>query len=89
MRTWFKIFDDTNHLLKDTVIEDYRNDVNRTNKVLHSLSEACSFFDLAEPIWLNTNIEDFKAHSKTSFAQDNFLETIEFFFMEMHVIEED
>lgn len=89
MRTWFKIFDDTNHLLKDTVIEDYRNDVNRTNKVFNSLSEACSVFDLAEPIWLNTNIEDFKVHSKTRFTQDNFLETIEFFFMEMHVIEED
>lgn len=89
MRIWFKIFDDTNHLLKDTVIEDYRNNINRTNKVLHSLSKACSLFDLAEPIWLNANIEDFKKHSKTKFTQDNFLEPIEFYFLEIHVIEED
>ena len=89
MRIWFKIFDDTNHLLKDTVIEDNRNSVNRTKKILDSLNRACSQFDLPEPIWLNVNVTDFKRLSKTNFLQDNFIEAIDFAKLEMEVMSED
>lgn len=86
-RLWAKEFKD-NHLIKDTVIEDGSSDT-RTYKVFHALDEVCIRFDLSKPIWLDSTIQDFKRHDKTRFSQDNFIETIDFDFLEIHVIEED
>ena len=49
----------------------------------------CDEFDLWKPIWLESTIEDFKRHAKARFYQDNFVEQIEFDFLEIQVIEED
>ncbi len=86
-RLWAKIFEN-NHLLKDTVIEDSGDDT-RTHKVFNALDEVCCRFDLGKPIWLDSTIRDFKRHDKTRFTQDNFIETIDFDYLEIHVIEED
>ena len=86
-RLWGKIWKD-NHMIKDTVICDDSEDT-RTHKIFHALQEICYDFDLANPIWLDKTINDFKRHSKTRFYQDNFVETIEFDFLEIQVIEED
>jgi len=86
-RLWAKIFKD-NHLLQDTVICDSSNDT-RTHKVFRALDEACYQFDLSKPIWLDSTITDFKRHSKARFSQDNFMESIEFDFLEIQIIEED
>lgn len=86
MRIWFKIFRDS-HLLKDTVIQDDSDDT-RTHKIFHGLEHACYEFDLGKPIWLDATIAEFKRHSKARFYQDNFVETIDFDFLEIHVIEE-
>ena len=86
MRSWFKLFRD-NHLIKDTVIQDDSNDT-RTHKIFHGLEQACYAFDLGKPIWLDATIAEFKRHSKARFYQDNFVETIDFDFLEIHVIEE-
>ena len=87
MRIWGKIWKD-NHLLKDTTIEDHSNDT-RTHKVFHALDDICLEFDLGKPIWLDSNIREFQKHSATKFRQDNFIEEIDFDFLELHVIEED
>lgn len=86
-RLWAKIFEN-NHLVKDTVIEDSGNDT-RTNKVFHALDEVCYQFDLGKPIWLDATVQDFKRHDKARFTQDNFIEAIDFDYLEIHVIEED
>lgn len=86
-RLWAKIFKD-NHLLQDTVIQDTSTDT-RTHKVFHALDKVCYQFDLSKPIWLNTTINDFSRHAKARFYQDNFVETIEFDYLEIQVIEED
>ena len=86
-RLWAKIFKD-NHLLQDTVIEDSSVDT-RTHKVFQALDQVCYQFDLSKPIWLDSTINDFRRHSKTRFTQDNFVEAIEFDYLEIHVIEED
>ncbi len=86
MRIWFKIFRD-NHLLMDTVIQDDSDDT-RTHKIFHGLEQACYEFDLSKPIWLDATVAEFKRHSKARFYQDNFVETIDFDFLEIHVIEE-
>lgn len=85
-RLWVKIFKD-NRMLKDTVICD-ESDETRTHKIFHALEEACYEFDLSKPIWLESTIEEFRRHSKARFYQDNFMESIEFDYMEIHVIEE-
>ena len=86
-RLWGKIWKD-NHLIKDTVICDYTEDT-RTHKIFHALDAICYEFDLSKPIWLDSTINEFKKHAKTRFYQDNFVEEIEFDFLEIHVIEED
>ena len=87
MRIWFKVIKD-NHLLQDTTITNTTDDT-RTHKVFGALEEACYEFDLGRPIWLEANVSEFKRNAKTRFRQENFVENIEFDFLEMHVIEED
>ena len=77
-----------NRLLKDIVIEEDDPSKSRTAKVFHAVTEICMAFDLAEPIWLDSNIKEFQRRDKTRFTQDNFIESIEFDYLEIHVIEE-
>ncbi|MCH5301144.1 MAG: hypothetical protein J1E56_07485 [Ruminococcus sp.] len=86
-RLWAKEFKN-NRMLRDTVIKDSSNDT-RTHKVFHAIDEICYQFDLSKPIWLDSTVQDFKRHDKTRFTQDNFIETIDFDYLEIHVIEED
>ncbi len=85
-RLWGKIYKD-NKLLKDTVVCDDSNDT-RTHKIFHALEQICYEFDLGKPLWLDSTIQEFKTHAKARFHQDNFVEQIEFDFLEIHVIEE-
>ena len=87
MRIWVKVFDDT-HMLASETIEDERQET-RTHKVFHALEEACNRLDLGKPIWLDANIKEFQRLAKTRFYQDNFVEEIDFDYLELHVIEED
>lgn len=86
-RLWGKLFKD-NHLMKDIVICDEDDKKTRTAKIFNAVTQICLDFDLSEPIWLETTIRDFKKHDKTRFYQDNFVEAIEFDFLEIHIIEE-
>lgn len=74
--------------MQDMVIEDSGSDT-RTHKVFHALEQVCYSFDLSKPIWLDKTIKDFKRLSKTRFTQDNFIESIDFDYLEIQIIEED
>lgn len=87
MRIWAKIFTD-NRLIKDTVIENNSDDT-RTHKVFRALEEVCYTFDLEKPIWLDASVREFQKHAKVRFTQDNFIEHVDFDFLEFQVIEED
>lgn len=87
-RMWAKIWKE-NHLLRDTVIENDDNTLNRTRKVFAAIDSICYEFDLPKPIWLDSTIREFKAHDKARFYPDNFMEHIAFDFLEIQVIEED
>ena len=87
MRIWFKMMKGT-HLIQDMTVEDESAET-RTHKIFHALEEACYEFDLGKPLWLDATVEEFKRHAKTRFYQDNFIEEIEFDYLEIHVIEED
>lgn len=86
-RMWGKLFKD-NHMLRDMVAINNDPTLNRTRKVFSSLEEICISFDLGQPIWLDSTINDFRRHSKCRFTQDSFVEQIEFDYLEIQVIEE-
>lgn len=87
MRIWFKKFHNT-HMLQDLLVED-DSELNRTKKIFNAIDTMCSAFDLGHPIWLDSNITEFKRFSRVRFRPDNFMEEIDFDYLEMHVIEED
>lgn len=86
-RLWGKIWKDT-RMIQDKVICD-DSFSSRTTKVFGALNELCYEFDLSKPIWLEKNVNEFKKSSKTRFYQDNFIDSVDFDFLEIHVIEED
>ena len=86
-RLWAKEWKN-NRMIKNIVIADDADDT-RTHKIFRALDEVCYQFDLGKPIWLDANIRDFKKHDKTRFSQDSFIESIDFDYLEIHVIEED
>jgi hypothetical protein len=77
-----------NRMQRDMTVEDDSSET-RTHKVFQALDQMSYAFDLGKPIWLDANIAEFKRHARTRFRQDNFIESIEFDYLEMHVIEED
>ena len=87
MRFWGKIWKD-NHLLRDTVTEDWSDDT-RTHKIFHALEKICMEFDLMVPQWLDANISEFRRSSRTRFTKDNFIDDFPFDYLEIQIIEED
>jgi hypothetical protein len=57
--------------------------------VFDAIEEICLAFDLSKPIWLEKNIAEFQRVDKTRFTSDNFIDAIDFDYLEIQVIEED
>lgn len=87
-RVWGKLIK-KNRLIKDTVIEIEDYSLSRTQKVYRALDEMCYEFDLAKPIWLDINKNDFIRYARTRFTKDSFIEEINFDYLDFQVIEED
>ena len=87
MRFWAKIWKD-NHMVRDASVT-IDDDDTRTHKVFRALDEVCLIFDLERPIWLETNIREFRRHSSVRFRRDSFIEEIGFDCLEFMVLEED
>lgn len=86
-RIWAREFKN-NKMLRDVVIPVEGGDT-RTHKVFYALSRICDEFDLGNPIWLESNISEFRRQAKTRFYADSFIEPIEFDYLEIWVLEED
>ena len=86
-RMWGKLWKD-NHLIKDMVACNADYSMSRTAMVFQALDEICHEFDLGRPIWLDSNIKDFQLHDKTRLTSDCFIESIDFEYLEIQVIEE-
>ncbi len=86
-RMWIREFRD-NHLLRDTVVEDDSRDT-RTHKVMRALQEGCNRLDLAVPLWLDATVKDFQRHARCRFTPDAFVESVDFDYLELWLIEED
>lgn len=66
-RLWGRIWKD-NHMLKDTVICDDRQET-RTHKVFHCLEQICYELDLGNPIWLDTTVGILRSTAKHGFIR--------------------
>ena len=86
-RLWAKEFKD-NRMVKDMIVEDGSSET-RTHKIFNAIDKVCYAFDLSKPIWLEANIAEFKKISKVRFRSENFIDEIDFDYLEIHVIEED
>lgn len=87
-RLWGKIIKENKVLRDHTVcIDDFT--LTRTKKIYQALEELCMEFDLPKPIWLKKNQQDFIRTARTRFNQDNFVEHIDFDYLDFQVIEED
>lgn len=87
-RIWGQIFKNHKVIREHIVcIEDYT--MTRTQKVYQALEEICYEFDLAKPVWLKANQEEFICRARTRFTQDNFIEHIDFDYLDFQIIEEE
>ena len=86
IRLWGRMIKD-NRLVKDA--EVIREDDTRTHSIFNGLEELCVLWDLGKPIWLDSNVRDFKKHAKTRFYQDSFIEVIDFDYLEFRILDED
>ena len=86
-RLWGKLVKDSRIVISETISRPEED--TRTHKVLAALGEMCRSWDLENPIWLDSTIEEFKQHKKARFYPDSFIEEIEFDYLEIQVIEED
>lgn len=84
-RLWGRMIKE-NRLLKDITVE--RNDDTRTHRIFSAVDEICREWNLSRPIWLDSNVAEFKKHAKTRFGKDSFVEDIEFDYLEIRVLEE-
>ena len=75
-RLWGKEIKE-NRLIRDLVVCDDSDDT-RTHKIFHAL----------EQIWLDASVAEFKRHAKTRFYQDSFVDSIDFDYLEILIIEE-
>jgi len=87
MKFWAREFKE-NHMLCDTTVEDTTEDT-RTHKIFNALDKVCHEFDLSRPIWLDSNVKEFKKLSKTRFTTDSFIDQVPFDYLEFIVLEED
>ena len=87
-KVWGRIIKE-NHLIKDTTIEIGGHELSRTKKVYKALEMMCDEFDLAVPVWLDSNNNDFIKHARTEFRDTNFMEEIDFDYLDFMVLEED
>lgn len=87
MRIWARTFKD-NRTTNEITIEDLSAET-RTHKIFNAIDKIAYDFDISRPIWLESNISDFKRHAKVKFRQDSFIEEIPFDYLEVCILDED
>lgn len=87
-RVWGRLFKN-NNLIADHVAIIESTELTRTKKIFAALDEICVKLDLSKPIWLDSNIADFKRIGRTRFNCDSFIEPIDFDYLDFYIIEED
>lgn len=87
-RLWGKIMH-KNKFKMDHVFELDNPTLSREVKLKEGLEDLCYRFDIQIPMWFADNEKDFAKFGKAQFFNDHFIETIDFDYFEIEVIEDD
>jgi len=87
-RLWGKIMK-SNRFVDDHVFELTAPDMSRDDKTAEGLEALCYHFDLQKPMWLSDNDKDYEMFGKTRFSQQHFIESIDFDYFEIEIIDDD
>ncbi len=87
MKFWARTF--TDNRMQKVAVAEIPGDDTRTHKVFAAIEKISYDFDIPRPIWLDSNIADFKRFSKVRFTRDSFIEEVPFDYLEFLVLEED
>lgn len=83
LKIWGKIMRNNKIVMDDVVSCDI--DGSYQDNLKQCILELCYKFDIEKPYWLPANLAEYNKRSKTSFNENNFIETINF---DKFVIEE-
>lgn len=86
-RLWGKIIKN-NNMISDTVFELTAPDLSSEEKLDQGLESLCYYFDIQKPMWLSSNDSEFELIGKTRFADQHFMEDIDFDFFEIEIVED-
>jgi len=86
IRLWGKIIKN-HHIVKHAEVV-CNEEIEYQQQLKKCMTELCYGFDIQRPYWLPKNLKDYNARKKTTFKQDNFIEKIDFDYLEIEVMEE-
>jgi len=85
-RLWGKIMKD-NEMVTDHVFELTNMTLSEEDKVKEGMEAICYHFDIGKPMWFSDNYNDYNLVGKTRFMEHHFIESINFDYFEIEVIE--
>ncbi|MCT4633858.1 MAG: hypothetical protein N4A76_14130 [Firmicutes bacterium] len=87
-RLWGKIYKN-NDIIRDKVFVLDNSGLSLEDKTNEGLVSLCYDFDIQKPMWLNDNDKDYDMVGKTAFNSHHFIESIDFDYFEIEIIEDD
>ncbi|MDA3847344.1 MAG: hypothetical protein PF505_12510 [Vallitaleaceae bacterium] len=87
-RLWGKII--TKNEIKESYVSAIDEpSMDEAEKLKVAVADICQHFDIQIPIWLQDHQLDILRYSKTAFKEDHFIETINYDYLEIEIIEVD
>jgi hypothetical protein len=87
VRIWGKLMKQ-NKFLEEKVIEFDDNSLHINDKIQTALETFCHDFDLEKPMWFDKNTTELNQISKTTFREDQFIDSIWFDYLEIEIIDD-
>ena len=87
-RLWGKVIKN-GKIIDDVTIDNTKSNLTLNQKMEQALEDMSLIFDIQKPMWLPDNTKDFVKFKKTQFKQDHFIESIEFDYFEIEMLEND
>lgn len=86
-RVWCKIVKNQK-AINDKVVSNNQNKQHILLKLDAALDDVCLEFDLAKPLWFDSNYKEVHLFKKATFNKDHFMEPIHFDYLELEIIED-
>jgi len=87
IRIWGKIMKH-NKFLEEKVFEIDNKSLPIYDKIQAALETFCHDFDLEKPMWFDRNTKELNRISKTTFHEDQFIDSIWFDYLEFEIIDD-